>query len=89
MVNFYFVMFVFGSLIFNFFVRFHGEYNTSLVLSKAGFWGEVRRGAHLPGGYFAPLLKFSAPPLRTFAPPLMVLNEINFKRQLYKLDKKV
>ena len=32
-----------------------------------------RGGAHLPRDDFAPLLKFSAPPLRTFAPPLIIL----------------
>ena len=33
--------------------------------SKAGFGGggEVRGGVHLPGDDFAPLLKFSSPPL--------------------------
>ena len=30
-------------------------------------------GAHLPWDDFAPLLKISAPPLRTFAPPLIIL----------------
>ena len=30
-------------------------------------------GAYLPCDDFAPLLKFSAPPLRTFAPPLIIL----------------
>ena len=36
---------------------------------KVGLWGEVRGGAH----DFAPLLKFSVPPLRSFAPPLIIL----------------
>ena len=48
------------------------------------------RGVHFPWDDFAPLLTFSAPPLRTFASPLIILyNKINLKRQLYKLDKKV
>ena len=40
-----------------------------VIASKAGFWGEVRGG----GTLIAPLLKFSAPPLRTFTPPLIIL----------------
>ena len=31
----------------------------------------VREGAHLPRDQFTPLLKFSAPPPRIFAPPLI------------------
>ena len=46
-------------------------------------------GAHLPWDGFALVLKFSAPPLRTFVPHNINeinINEINLKRQLYKLD---
>ena len=38
------------------------------IILNARFWGEV-----LPWDDFAPLLKFSAPLLRTFAPPLITL----------------
>ena len=39
------------------------------------FFRGVRGGAHLPQDDFAPFLKFSAPSLRTFAPPLMLLTK--------------
>ena len=50
---------------------FQGVTKKAIVKSvKAGFLGGgVQGGAHLPWDDFAPLLKFSAPPLRTFAPP--------------------
>ena len=66
------------------------DYLICFVEAKAGIWGEVRGGSHLPWDDFAPLLKFSPPFLRNFATsPNNIINETNFKRPLYKLDKKV
>ena len=55
---------------------------------QAGFWGEVRGGAHLPWYDFAPPQIFSTSP-KNFRISPNNINEINFKKKLYKLDKKV
>ena len=55
----------------------------SLVRVKAGFWREAWGGA-----LCIPEI-FSTSPKNFRTSPNNIINEINFKRQLYKLDKKV
>ena len=54
---------------------------------KSDLGGGLGGGAHLPWNDFAPLLKFSPSPLRTFAPPLVILTKWIFKDNYTSLIK--
>jgi hypothetical protein len=66
------------------------------VCRKAGFWGEVWGGAHLPWDRYAPPLRIFAPPLKSHAPPLGEVSMIDQSGNLtffgclgFRLRKKV